>query len=188
MMRAMVMVICLLLSSLPVMAKEIAGVTLAEKSTSGDGVELTLNGAGVRSKLFFKIYVAGLYLEHPAKDAAAVLADTGHRQMQMHFLYDKVEKEKLIAAWTEGFEGNLTPDELKSLAERIGKFNAMFDTVKKGDTIVLDYIPGKGTSVTVAGAAKGVIEGKDFGDALFAIWIGKKPVTEELKKSLLAQS
>lgn len=188
MMRAIMLVICLLLSSLPVMAKEIAGVSLAEKATSGDGIELTLNGAGIRSKVFFKIYVAGLYLENPAKDAAAVLADNGRRKMQLHIIYDTVEKEKLVAAWLEGFDGNLTKEERKALDERITAFNAMFDTVKKGDIIVLDYIPEKGTSVTVAGAAKGNIEGKDFSDAMFSIWIGKKPVTEELKKALLSQN
>jgi len=184
-MRTLLMVCCLLLCAVPALGREVAGVSIPEKITVADGTELVLNGAGIRSKLFFKIYVAALYLEHPAAEEAAVLADSGHRRMLMHFLYDKVEREKLVDAWNEGFAGNLSEEARATLAERIDTFNAMFDTVEKGDTIVLDYIPGQGTSVSVAGQAKGVIEGKDFSDALFSIWLGAKPVTEELKKDLL---
>ena len=185
--RAMLMVFCLMLWVGPASAVEVAGVSLAEKIQAADGTELTLNGAGIRSKVFFKIYVPGLYLQNPGKDTTAVLADPGNKQMLMHFLYDKVEKDKLVAAWNEGFDGNLEQAVRESLAERINTFNAMFTDVKKGDTIVLDYIPEKGTSVTVAGEMKGVIEGKDFSDALFSIWLGKKPVTDDLKKALLSQ-
>lgn len=186
MMRAMLMVCCFLLFAGSASALEVAGVSLAEKIQGTDGTQLTLNGAGIRSKVFFKIYVAGLYLENPAKDSTAVLADDGSKQMLMHILYDKVEKEKLVAAWNEGFDGNLEKEQREALAERITAFNAMFGDVKKGDTILLEYIPGKGTSVAVAGEMKGTIEGKDFSDAMFSIWLGKKPVTEELKKSLLS--
>ena len=40
---------------------EIEGVKLPQKLVSGD-TELVLNGAGIRSKFFIKIYVGGLYL------------------------------------------------------------------------------------------------------------------------------
>jgi hypothetical protein len=67
---------------------------------------------------------------------------------------------------------------------RLGKFSAMF-SVKEGDQIVMTYLPGKGTAVSVKGTEKGVIEGKDFADALFAVWLGNNPVQEDLKKALL---
>jgi hypothetical protein len=37
----------------------------------------------------------------------------------------------------------------------------------------------------VNGAEKGVLELKDFADALFAVWLGANPVQEDLKKKLL---
>jgi len=46
-------------------------------------------------------------------------------------------------------------------------------------------LPGKGTVVTAKGTEKGTIEGKDFADALFAVWLGPNPVQEDLKKALL---
>ncbi len=35
------------------------------------------------------------------------------------------------------------------------------------------------------GVEKGVIEGKDFADALFSVWLGSDPVDRDLKKALL---
>lgn len=184
-MRYVLVLCCLLWCAVPASARDIAGVQVAETHQGADGVALTLNGAGIRSKMFFKIYVAGLYLENPATEATAVLADTGHKQMIMHFLYNEVGREKLVDAWNEGFAGNLSREQRASLAPRIEQFNAMFATVTKGDTIVLEYIPERGTSVTIAGEVRGAVEGKDFCDALFSIWLGEKPVTKDLKNDLL---
>lgn len=169
----------------PVAAREIAGVSIPETVAGPDGVELKLNGAGIRSKLFFKIYIAQLYLEKTTSDGEAVLADGGRKRMAMHFLYDEVTKEKLVAAWNDGFTANLDHEQLTALAGKIEKFNAMFDSVRKSETIELDYVPGNGMSVKVAGQEKGVVEGDDFASAVFAIWLGEKPVTNDLKKQLL---
>lgn len=72
------------------------------------------------------------------------------------------------------------------LQDKIDQFNAMFDDVKKGDIIVLDFIPDQGTMVTIAKQEKGVIPGKDFNDALLRIWLGEKPVNKGLKEKLLS--
>ena len=58
-------------------------------------------------------------------------------------------------------------------------------SVVTGDLIVLTYVPGKGTILTARGQQKGVVEGKDFADALFSVWLGGDPVQGDLKKALL---
>lgn len=168
-------------------ALEMEGVQIPETITQADGTQLVLNGAGIRSKFIFDIYIGQLYLKDKSSDANAVLSpDTGKR-ITMHFLYDEVEKEKLVDAWDEGFEDNGTKEQLKALEGQITEFNAMFDTVKKGDQIVLDYIPAAGTTVTIKGEKKGIIPGKAFNDLLLSIWIGEEPVTDDLKDSLLGK-
>jgi hypothetical protein len=72
-----------------------------------------------------------------------------------------------------------------ALTDRLQKLTGMFPAVVEGDQIVLTYVPGKGTSVSAKGQDKGVIEGKDFADALFSVWLGGNPVQEDLKKALL---
>ncbi len=184
-MRSLMLFVCMLVVSTPASARVISGVQIPESVTGANGVQLHLNGAGIRSKFFFSIYIAEFYLQHPAGKVAEVLADAGEKQMVMHFLYHEVGKEKLVEAWQEGFEANLDKAQYLALSGRIKAFNAMFATVKKGDEIVLDYIPGTGTRVSVAGKRKGVIEGKDFADGLWSIWLGKKPVSSDLKQQLL---
>jgi len=86
-------------------AAALAGVSMPDTVTAA-GKTLHLNGQGLRTKVFFKIYVAGLYLENPTHDAAqAISADQGKRVV-MHFLYKNVTKKQLVEAWDEGFEQN----------------------------------------------------------------------------------
>ena len=168
-----------------VSAREIADVAVPETLTGADGVMLHLNGAGIRAKFFFKIYIAELYMQNPTSDVVKLLGDDGQKRMVMHFIYDEVSKEKLTEGWDEGFQANTDQKQLALLQARITRFNGLFDTVKKGDEIALDYTPGKGTQVSIRNQVKGVVPGKDFNDALLAIWLGKEPVTTELKKELL---
>ena len=65
-------------------------------------------------------------------------------------------------------------------------FNGFFkESAKKGEKIVITYIPGKGTEVSIKGQVKGVIEGKDFMEAMFSIWFGPYPPSKGLKKGML---
>ncbi|HRI17581.1 MAG TPA: chalcone isomerase family protein, partial [Burkholderiaceae bacterium] len=68
-MRRTVLILSLaLLAAAPAaMAAEVGGMKLDDKTTVG-GQELVLNGAGIRTKLMFKVYVGALYL--PAKAGA----------------------------------------------------------------------------------------------------------------------
>ena len=56
---------------------------------------------------------------------------------------------------------------------------------EEGDEIIFDYIPSKGTIIIVKGVQKGIIQGEDFMQAIFAIYIGENPASEQLKKGLL---
>jgi Chalcone isomerase-like len=182
----LLLVVLMVLVVTPLQAKEIAGVMVQEVVKTDAGTDMVLNGAGVRSKFFMDIYIAELYMEQPSAKVDEVIAASGGKRMVMHFLYKEVSKDKLVDGWVEGFAGNSGAEEVKALQERIDSFNAMFVDVKTGDQIILDFVPGTGTIVTIANEQKGVIEGKDFNDALLLIWLGEKPVTKKLKKLLLS--
>ncbi|MDH5765092.1 MAG: chalcone isomerase family protein [Gammaproteobacteria bacterium] len=169
----------------PVYAVDIADRSFAEVTTmTGYEHDLKLNGIGVRYKFFFKIYIAALYMENTATDLNMIIESKQGKRMVMHFVYDKVEKEKLVDAWLDGFESNLGEEEYKRLEPAIKKFNALFDTVVTDDVYYLDWIPGSGTRVSLNGQEKGVIEDESFYPALLKIWLGDEPVNEELKQAL----
>ncbi len=167
-------------------ARTLADINIGEQiSIEGVDTPLILNGAGIRSKFFFKIYVGALYLPKKQNNAEAILKSAQANRVLMHFLYDKVEKKKLVDAWVDGFEENVSSDVFSALKDRLKKFNEMFSDVYKGDVVLLDYIPQKGTRVTIKNKVKGIIEGADFNRALLSVWLGDEPVTDELKDAML---
>jgi hypothetical protein len=186
--RTTLLFLCLLMF-LPVAAVQAAvveGVELPAK-IQREGEVLYLNGAGVREKFFFDIYVAGLYLPERQSDAAAILAQDQPWRMVMHFLYRKVSREKMLDGWEEGFAANLEPQRLERLRPEIDRFEHLFPDMRRGDRVLLDYQPGKGVTVTLDGKQLGVVGGRAFASALLAIWLGDEPVTESLKKALLGR-
>lgn len=186
-MRGLILAVCLVFLALPLaQAREVAGVDVPEEiSLSGATAPLQLNGAGVRKKLFFSIYLASLYLPQSTDSAEKILSSDQARSVRMDMLYSEVSKDKLVKAWWDGFEANHSAEELVPLKARIETFNGMFKTLITGDRVELDYLPATGTRVTINGEEQGVIAGQDFNRALLKIWIGKSPVTKSLKKDLL---
>ena len=169
-------------------AREFDDIRFTDRVTiPGSQQTLQLNGIGYRNKFFFKIYIGALYTVSRAKTPDEVLSQAGPKRLLMHFLYSEVSREKLVDAWNEGFEENTPAGDLAKLRKRIDQFNAMFPTLHSGDEVLLDYIPDKGTVVTIKGETKGVIKGEDFNRALLNIWLGKEPADSSLKEALLGE-
>ncbi len=184
-----VLVVTLLLGTV-LLAGELAGVTMPDQVTVGQHT-LTLNGMGLRTKkvLFIgvKVYVAGLYLPQKTSNPAAIITSDEPKQIVMHFLYKDVSKKKLVDAWNEGFKAN-APASIDALKSRLGTFNGYWSDMKTGDVAVLTYVPGQGTKVEIKGKDMGTIEGLDFAEALFSVWLGPQPPNVELKEGLLGKS
>ena len=163
------------------LAGELAGATLPD-TLKASAKTLKLNGLGLRKKAVFKVYVGGLYLESPSKDAGAILASDRAKAIRLHFLRD-LTKAQLVEAFQEGFEANAKDKAAQKTA--FDKMLALVPDVKEGGTLTFTYLPGKGTTLQVGNKDLGVFEGKGFADAVFSIWLGPKPPSEDLKKGML---
>ena len=179
-------IVVLILSMInpPVFAADVDGVSIPD-SVKVSGKSLVLNGAGMRSKFFVDVYVGALYTPKKTGSAEEVLSADVSKRLLMHFVYSEVEREKIVEGWNDGFKANNSAAELKGLKQEIAAFNAMFRTMKSGEKIALDYVPSKGTTVSVNGKVAGVVKGAEFNRALMKIWLGSKPVTADLKDALL---
>lgn len=150
----------------------VAGVRLPNTVEAG-GQTLVLNGAALRKKAVFKVYVAGLYLPTKEKNAEKIIAADGPRRMIMHFVRN-VGPEPICEAWTEGLAAN-TPNASAELTAQFKTLCDYMEGVDERDKLVFTYVPGTGTTVEVKGKTKGVIPGKEFADAMLRTWIGMKP-------------
>jgi long-chain acyl-CoA synthetase len=170
----------------PAAAAEVAGVALADEVRVG-GHALVLNGAGVGSKLFFKIYVGSLYVPQRVADIDGVL-EKGPRRIQMNFLRD-LTINQLVGALVGGLNANNSPSELAAIRAptdellRIMKRFGDLD-VRESDVLTLDFVDGA-TRVSLNGQSGGVITGDAFNRALTRIWLGDKPAHRGLKKAML---
>lgn len=171
-----------------VAAAELEGVRLADTArvTEG-GAELRLNGAGVRTRFLFRVYVGALYLSAKTAAANAVINNADAKRIALHMLRE-LSAEQLSGALEDGLKNNHGADDLAKLDARVKQLRAIFEAVKvakPGDVIFIDYLPEQGTRITVNNSVKGVIPGADFNRALLCVWLGDSPADADLKKGLL---
>ena len=177
----------LLALTISAQALEVKGVKIDETAQVGSST-LVLNGAGLRTKMMFKVYAGALYLPQKQSDANAVINDHGNKRISMHFLRD-VSSEQLLDGMNEGFADNNTQAEMTSIDAQMKIFQKMMVSakeVKEGDVILLDCTTA-GTQVSLNGRLLGKIDGELFNQALLRVWLGDHAVDTNLKKALLGQ-
>jgi len=164
-------------------AREIEGVTLPERVNVGPST-LTLNGAGVRTKMWVKAYVGALYLKAPTSDANAVIAAEEPKRIVLVLLRD-LSKDQMTSSFREAFEANAGP-RMPALRDRMARFEGFLQSGHRGDWMAITYRPGHGVTVVNKAGNSIVIPGKDFADALFSVWLGSRPADSGLKKAMLS--
>ncbi|MDE3129633.1 MAG: chalcone isomerase family protein [Acidobacteriota bacterium] len=168
---------------------EVAGVSLpSSEHVAPGGPALVLNGAGLRRKFVFKVYVVGLYLPHRVSSAEEALSLPGAKRIDIRMLRD-VSAEEFTNALFEGLRANHDAAEMKAIeprARQLAAAMAAMKEAKEGMRITLDWAPDEGTRVTADGRLLGEpIPGEDFYRALLAIWLGPHAVQDSLKGELL---
>lgn len=169
---------------------EVNGVKFSQ-SVPLAGSTLQLNGAGTRYKTIIKVYAAALYLPAKAASPDAVLAVPGPKRMQVVMLRD-IDANELGKLFTRGMEDNSTREEFGKTIAGTLRLADMFAARKKllsGDQFTIDYLPGRGTVITINGLPQGEpVKEPEFFNALMRIWLGKSPADMLLKNALLGIS
>jgi hypothetical protein len=175
-----------LATALHAFAAEVSGVRLEDK-TQVESRELVLNGAGLRKKFVFSVYVIGLYLPEKKTDPAAVMQLAGPKRASIHMLRN-VKAEDFTEALLDGLRDNHSEADFRKLEPRVKELADIMAGVKeakKGMAIALDWT-GSETRVLVDGKQAGkAIAGEDFYRGLLRVWLGEHPVQDDLKKALL---
>lgn len=149
-----------------------------------------LVATGLRARFWIKGYAVGLYMAEAGHTADELLAVAGPKRLQMRMLLE-VPMPDFIKALHQGFERNNPSDVQARLAERLARFDAQLSPVgkvKKGDTVNLDFVPGKGLSFALNGRVMGdPIPGDDFYRALLLVFVGQHVSDDNLRASLLGR-
>jgi hypothetical protein len=169
--------------ALPAGARDCEGVSMPDQVTV-DGTKLVLNGMGLREATVFNVnvYVAGLYLLKRSSDGEKIAAAEEPKQMRIQFVRN-VSKSDMAEAIQQGFV-RATGDGYGKLKARVERLMAALPEFKNGDRFTITYRPGAGVELKSSSAST-TIEGADFAQGLFLIWLGKHPPNAGLKKGLL---
>jgi hypothetical protein len=183
-MRKLAVALSFLLLSSHAWALDVAGVNVSP-TVAVRQKTLTLNGAGIRKKLFVKVYVGSLYTERKVTTPAQLLADPGEKLIRMNFVHKKVEKEKIIEAFAEGLANN-SPGVARSAEAKafLSWFTADFVA---GDSVDISLSPDGTVAASHNGKALGTVRSPALVQGVLLIWFGEKPADGGLKKGMLGQ-
>jgi hypothetical protein len=181
------MLLCATALATPV---ELSGVKLGDPIQLGS-TSLQLNGAGIRHKAVFKVYVAALYLATKAATPEEAYAAAGPRRLVITLLRD-IDSDVLATSMTEAFENNTPAAEKLALATALARLRQVFmqeRVLRSGQTITIDWIPETGTVLSIHGVPRGEpFKGREFFNALLRAWLGPRPADGALKDTLLGKS
>lgn len=148
-----------------------------------EDTRLSIRGTGLFRYLgVIKAYVGALYVED-GKSTEDVLADTAKR-LELEYFHT-IKGEDFGLATSRLIARNVDAKTMDKLRSSIEEHNAMYKNVKPGDRYSLTYTPGKGTELALNGKPIGLIEGADFASAIYAIWLGQKPMNRSFKRQLM---
>src|SRR5262245_57793711 len=159
---------------------------LAVAVTVGDKViNLKLTGVGLRSKAGLSVYAVGSYLQDGATAQTPEELTKADAIRMLHLVMERtVESRDFIDAFKTAVGKTYPADtfttEFAQLAKAVGDTAA-----KKGDQVIMLYTPGTGVRIQIVGKVDVTIKGASFAQALWEVYLGPKPIDENLKKGLV---
>jgi hypothetical protein len=180
--------------SLPARAVRYEGQDFPDTVQLG-GSTLQLNGVGAKMFVMkYSAYLAALYVPKKANEPEAIYAQAGPKRVELRItipMVKDVSTQEFVKAINKGVSRNSTAAEKAALDERVKQFNAAISEVgrvKKGDVLIIDYLPAQGTVLTVNGKVYGEpVKGQDFYTAFLKVFIGDHNSDANLRLGLLGQ-
>jgi len=190
-MTRLLAVFLLLFALSPARAQDITEPKSGVKFASKNG-DTSLLGAGLRTKTMLKVkvyavalYVADSAIAGPLQGKAAapelyaeLLNGDFHKIVVMRFVRD-VSTDQI----RDGFR-----ESLKGAGGRTDEWINYFGAIRSGQDCVISWVPGVGLTTNVAGVDKPPINDKALAASVFGIWLGDKPVQQDIKKDLVSRA
>jgi hypothetical protein len=173
-------------------ATTVAGVHFPDNVTiTPEGPELVLNGAGERKILMLRIYAIALYLPVRASTLADAVGIKGPKRMHMVMLRNEITAKQVHDHVIARIEDGTQPSEMAVMKSRLADLEHIIEAervINLGGSIMLDFVPVRGTLIRVNGGLKGEpIPGEDFYNALLRIWLGDRARSLTLRDQLLGR-
>lgn len=164
----------------------IEGVNFPKEIKKGD-TTLVLNGGGVRTFLFIKVYVGAIYLPEKSTNPDHIIEADEPQIIRLHAVSRAYTSARMASTVRDQFEksnkGNTAPfqSRLDIMLEKLAN-----EDIQVGDMLDIAYTPEEGLNFYKNGKSVNIqITGLDFKQALWRDWLSDSPADESLKKGML---
>ena len=176
--------------AVPALAEDVAeprsGVKFAVKDR-----DMSLLGVGLRTRtvLKVKVYAIGLYVADSAL-AGPLKGRAGTPELYSQLVNGEFPKRlvlKFVRDVTADQVREAFRDGLKGAPAKTESWINYFGDTRSGQEYVIGWTPGVGLETRVAGVDKPAINDKALAAAVFGIWLGAKPIQDDIKTDLVAR-
>ena len=175
----------------PALAQDITEPKSGTKFAVKDA-DTSLLGVGLRTKTFakIKVYAIGLYVADSAI-SGPLKGKAGTPELYRELVNGDFKKKvvmKFVRDVSTDQIRDAFHDSMKGVGGRVDEWISYFTEIRSGQDCVIAWTPGVGLETKVAGVDKPPINDKSLASAVFGIWLGDKPIQDDLKKDLVSRS
>ncbi|BBP46788.1 hypothetical protein THMIRHAS_21610 [Thiosulfatimonas sediminis] len=153
----------------------VTGITLDESVLAA----LPLRSQATATWLFIDVYKAALYAPQTSK-AQSILDDSTPLKLKLCYLH-KITKDEFVEAASKALPAKLTP----SLQSAVNGLHQAYRDVKPDDCYQLSYSAQQGVVLSLNDVPVYQDKTPGFKALYFGIWLGKEPLSETVKETLL---
>jgi hypothetical protein len=125
------------------------------------------------------LYSIALYAEAPLAQSEMTSEDVA-KALRIQVTYER-DWHRPPVVWHRELVPRLEP-------AAAGHFDRVFAPLRRGDIVLIEYIPLKGTTVHINRSVVVLGARHELMLAFLDHWLGQRPVSEELKRGLLGDS
>jgi hypothetical protein len=174
----------------PALAQDVAEPRSGAKFAAKDE-DTSLLGVALRTKTIakVKVYAIGLYVADSAI-SGPLKGKAGTAELYQELVNGDFKKKVVMKFLRDVSTDQIRDafrDSLKGVGGKTDVWVSYFSDIRSGQECVIAWTPGVGLQTKVAGVDKPAINDKVFASAVFGIWLGDKPIQEDVKKDLVAR-
>ncbi len=161
--------------------------TTTQTTIDGKPERLTLTGAALRQKFFFNVYAVASYVQEGCQARTPEGLGAADCPKRLELVMERtVSGMEMAEAFRAAIRLNYPEP---AFGAEVGDLVHFLEgqEARKGDHIVLTYVPGVGLRCDLAGRAEVLIKGAQFPRAVWDIYLGKNNLGEEIKKGLTSR-
>ena len=151
-----------------------------ETLVTESNIKLPRAGQATRARLLGEqpLYSLAVYVDGPLTDRDHLLSSDVPKAVRIVITYQDDLYRRFALDWRPELVPQLEPPEAAHL-------RGSFASLRQGDVVLIEYVPGKGTVVRVNKAVAVPGAAHDLMLAFLDHWLGQRPLSEEIKRALL---